>query len=455
MGRFYLWTTLLLAAAVWAPFPDRQLAASEPRSKATSVLRQDETRHASPSDAYGVQPSARTPSNGGTRGAPLAHPLETAESSPPDEYILDDNDVWYPQFAEGSMSELDTMGFPSGFWASFDYLLWWRQGQPLPPLVTTDPNGGVLPDATVLFGGDREGTGVRPGGRFRGGGWLDMEGVMAAEVGFFALGDGRFEFAADSDTYPTLARPFFNLLPANGAGVYVGPDSLQIAFPNSSTGDVRVAGESEIMGGDVTFRGLLSQSTRARVDFLAGYQWARIDESLTVLSSTHLGSNRLDVFDSFETQNRFHGGSVGLELVRTYGRWNLELMGRLGFGNMRQNVMIDGFSRAEVGGSASTTAGGLLAQPTNIGRFQRNAFAVNPEVGFTLNCQVTDRFNLAAGYSFLSWNKVAQPGDQIDPLLAVNPDQPPADGAPARPSFEFRDSRFFLHGVHAGLEFVF
>src|SRR5690606_32405005 len=114
--------------------------------------------------------------------------------------------------------------------------------------------------------------------------------------------------------------------------------------PNTSTGHVRVAGESEIMGGDVTVRGLLSQSSRTRVDFIAGYHWARIDESLTIFSSTHFGTNQLDVFDSFETRNRFHGGSIGLELVRSHGRWNLEMLGRIGLGNMRQNALIDGTS---------------------------------------------------------------------------------------------------------------
>jgi hypothetical protein len=451
MRRPVAWGMLVVVVLVGVHAPPTPTKAAQPSPAGTTVLKR---RPAGPTIPDVPSPSDRT--GGGQLSLNELYDDGLSHGDYP-EVVLDEGAEGMDWYLGGNQGEWnsDYGAGTRGFWANFDYLLWWRQGQDLPPLVTTEPNGGVLPGATILWGGEREGMGARPGGRFRGGGWLDMKGVLAAEVSFFALGDARFEFATDSQLYPTLARPFFNLLSDNAPGGVVGPDALQIAVPGLSTGQIRVAGNSEVMGGDVLFRGLLNESADMRVDLLAGYQWARVDEALSIFSSTNFGTNRLDVFDSFATQNRFQGGVIGLELVRSHGRWNLELLGKLGFGNMKQTVTIDGYQTAVVSGIASTSPGGLLAQSTNIGTYHQDVFAVNPQVGITLNCQLTRCVNLATGYSFSYWNGIARPGAQIDPQLAVNPHQPPEADEPARPAFQFLDSHFYLHGLHAGLEFVY
>lgn len=51
---------------------------------------------------------------------------------------------------------------PSHGWVHAEYLLWWQSGMNLPLLVTTSPAGtaraaaGVLPGATVLYGGNND-----------------------------------------------------------------------------------------------------------------------------------------------------------------------------------------------------------------------------------------------------------------------------------------------------------
>ncbi len=69
---------------------------------------------------------------------------------------------------------------PSHGWVHAEYLLWWQSGMNLPPLVTTSPAGtarataGVLPGATVLYGGNNDVLdGTRSGGRIRFGTWFD------------------------------------------------------------------------------------------------------------------------------------------------------------------------------------------------------------------------------------------------------------------------------------------
>ena len=184
---------------------------------------------------------------------------------------------------------------------------------------------------------------------------------------------------------------------------------------------------------------------------------SRIDEDLVISSSTVItvGGNQFDVFDSFATENQFHGGVIGFELTRSIDRVNLSFLARLALGNMRQTVIIDGRQTVTVPGDDPDTApGGLLAQTTNIGRFMRDEFAVNPELGFRLNYQLTSCLNVTAGYSLLHWNKVVRPDDQID--LSINPNQPPPVDEPRnRPAFAFRDGDYYLHGLNVGFQLVY
>jgi hypothetical protein len=70
---------------------------------------------------------------------------------------------------------------------------------------------------------------------------------------------------------------------------------------------------------------------------------------------------------------------------------------------------------------------------------------------------LTPRLRAWAGYTFLYWSEVARAGDQVN--LNVNPAllQPgtgPVSG-PFEPSFSFRDSGFWAHGLNLGLEYRF
>lgn len=382
-------------------------------------------------------------------GAVLAEPSLMPDFSD-DGVIVEDGPLTSPE-------SVATRPVVDVVWCEVGFALWKRRGHRLPALVTTEPNGGVLPDATVLFGDERVGQGPRPGGRFRVGVWSDETQYFGWEAGLTVLGEAQVRFQADSGEVPLLARPFFNFTDDLQGG-FVGQDAFLVAEPGFSTGVIVVQTGSDVLTADVTCRRVFRLDGQWRVDLLAGYMTARIDESLWVTSTTDITGQgtQIIVEDLFATKNAFHGGHLGLQLQRglPHGA-TLDVLARVGFGNMRQWVTIAGMQETISAGQSTVEQSGLLAQSTNIGLHRRDVFAVAPEIHVHYEHPLSDHLQLLAGYSFLYWNRVAQPADQLDPQLGVNPNQPPPPGEPQRPTFLFRDGDFYVHGVDVGLRWTY
>ena len=97
---------------------------------------------------------------------------------------------------------------------------------------------------------------------------------------------------------------------------------------------------------------------------------------------------------------------------------------KLALGSTHSRVAIDGTTTTTVPGTVPVTyAGGILAQPTNIGVYEQDFFSVMPELGVAVGYDLTCRLRVTCGYTILYWSKVARPGDQIDTEL--NPSQFP------------------------------
>ena len=211
-------------------------------------------------------------------------------------------------------------------------------------------------------------------------------------------------------------------------------------------------------------RQALVQPGDYRVDALIGYRFSRLDDRLSIGQGTQWvvdeglipAGTVKKLSDQFTTGSEFHGADLGVSTYLHYDRWSLELLVKLGLGNTRSTVRIDGATVTTLPGTApATTAGGLLAQGTNIGSYSQNQFSIIPEAGITLGCDVTDRLRATFGYTFLYWANVVRPGDQID--FSINPSQfPPGPlvGAP-RPEFNFATTGFWAQGMNFGLEYSF
>ncbi len=347
-------------------------------------------------------------------------------------------------------------------WLSAELLLWWTRGQHLPPLVTASPAGtprelaGVLlPGTLVLAGNENVNDDLRAGMRLRSGVWFDECQTCGLDGSFFFLGRDDDHRSFNCFDFPVLARPFFNA--ATGA-----PDSELVCLPGVITGSVTVDTSSRFWGADANLRKNLCCACDYRIDGLAGYRYLHLTDSVIVtenLSATSttnptvpVGTGFL-VQDQFQSKNEFNGGQVGLAGEYRSGRWYVDARGLVALGNTHSEVTIGGATQISVpGGPTTVSPGGLLALPTNIGRYSSDQFSVVPEASLSLGYQLGGGIRAFVGYTFLYWSNVRRAGDQID--LVVNPTQiPPGTlvGAP-RPAFLARNTDFWAQGISLGVE---
>ena len=437
--------TLAAALAVGDP----SVRAAEER--AGSVLKREARRGAVPESASTPKTASKNARQPTTEKAPAKTPAPTrsARPAPQPEIVYEDGADHY--LADDGC-DTDCCR-PSCFWGDVEYLMWWRRGPSLPPLVTTStPNtvqtaAGILGlnSTNVLYGNEDVGNGARPGGRFSLGVWCDDSQCWGLGGRAFFLGQSNTRFDLSDRDNPIIGRPFFNVSDNQVAA----QDALLVAFPGIRTGNISVLTSSDVLGGDAFLRRVIYRDCAARVDLVLGYQFARIDESLTIQSSTNaqdLGA-QLDVRDNFRTRNEFHGGTVGLMYQVDQGCWQWNGLAKIGFGNMHETAILQG-SQTITAGPPVTTNSGLLVQSTNRGTFTRDQFVVSPELGLSLVYKMNRCWDLSCGYSFLLYSQVLQSGGTIDRNLAVNLANPPV--GTQRPTVPLNDNAYWLHGLNIG-----
>ena len=356
---------------------------------------------------------------------------------------------------------------PSAWWVRAEALVWWIDGYYIPPLVTTSRFGtdrGVAgrleqPTTTILFGHEDTGASIHAGGRIRLGYWIDPCQGYGLEAAYFGLSQQSSTFHADSTRIAILARPIFNVEPP-----VIGQDAELVAFPGLVEGEIQVRHQTQLQGFEAFYRQKLCGDCDRRVHWLVGYRYLGLDEELVISDAKRvvaidtgfqLGTT-IEEFDRFATRNEFHGGQVGMITELRRNRWTVEVIGKLAAGSNHSRVAIDGSMTVTVPDpDVATTPNGLLALPSNRGTHTRDVFAVIPELGVTVGYDLTSCLRATVGYTFLFWNGVARPGEQID--LDVNLSQVPPNTlvGPARPEFRWVGSDLWVQGLSAGLHYRF
>lgn len=357
------------------------------------------------------------------------------------------------------------------WWFSGEYLLWWTRSSQVPALVTTSsPQFNGIPgtgDTTTLLGGSFGQT-LHSGARFGAGWWFSDDQRRGIDTQFMFLFPSSSDFSANTNQYPLLARPFFNV------NSPTGPFSEVVAAPGLASGGVQAHLQNSLWGAEINYRRFLAGTPCYRLDALVGFRYMNFSENLSITetflrtpdSPVTVGSPAVGgvIGDRFRAENNFYGGQVGLTGEIRRGRWFMDTRATVAFGTVHQTAEINGgqtllFPNGQVG----QYQGGLLALPgANIGRFSQDKFAVMPQVGINLGYHITPHCRVFVGYSFLYLSSVVRAGNLIDPMLDAAripnfplPNNPGILPGTPRPAPVLRTTDFWAQGINFGLQWTF
>jgi len=372
------------------------------------------------------------------------------------------------------MGSLPTLGLVNNsrpnerLWLRGEYLHWLTEGMNAPVLATSSPNGtaqaeaGILgfDDTQVLFGGGEINGGSTNGMRFKGGFYLTPTAAFGIEGEYFSLAEQDDGFSGGTGRQ-ILARPFFD--PTNDRQT-----AQLIDFPGLADGSLRINADTNLRSMMVAGRASLCPTCGGnciacrntdRVDWIVGYRHMQLEDGLTFSENIEsLGPpGSLSLVDRFRTKNEFNGLQLGIAYQANMKRVWLESLLRVAVGQNTQSVSIGGQTTITEIGLTESYPGGLLAQRTNSGSFERDEFTMIPELGLTLGIRIFDWLHATAGYTLVYMPSVVRAGDQID--LDVNPNllAPPVDPFTGsdRPQFRYIESDYYAHGLSLGLQLQF
>lgn len=340
-------------------------------------------------------------------------------------------------------------------WLRAETLLWFPQSRESSPLVTANTGPGE-PLRTVF--GDDIGEGLAPGFRLDYGHYF-AGGKYGLGARVWSLYEANDDFSASSDGTTDLQRPFFN----TDLGI---DDALIIGNtfgPPSFIGSVEAESKLDMIATEAYGRVMLGQGANFHVDLIGGYSYFDIDDTLNISSSTTVAdgtgggapTGTVRTFrDSFETENQFHGGQLGLETILKKGRWSMITLTKVHLGNVDQHVDIAGSSTQTIPAVPTETfENGFLVQGQQ-GHYERDQFTFVPEVNVKLAYMLRRNVSLSVGYSFLYWDDLALAADQIDNRVAgtlLLSDIP----NPVQEDFTIRDAGFWIQGIDLGVTIDF
>ncbi|HEV3385422.1 MAG TPA: BBP7 family outer membrane beta-barrel protein [Gemmata sp.] len=396
-----------------------------------------------------------------------------------------------------------------------NYSLWFNKSMavPIPLLTTGAPNqGGVLGASStlVLSGGGTFNYGALNGMQLGGSFWGDEDRRFGMYVdGFYTANKtisqkfamtGNGPGGQGSADLPILSRPYFDSTFGNTSLILGGPGtgiSSAVVSTSSQTWGVEASGMWNL------YRTAPSEKWFLSLDAMLGYKFTELRETLSVSSVTTInGTTSTPVFtinpatgfpilsgisttpifvpvggvfvsspgqiaisDRFTTTNLFNGTTFALRGEARYGMFSLEAIGKIGLGDMHQIVDIAGFTYVQntttttVPGNLGTAYGGLLANASNIGRFQHDDFSFIPEATLNVGINLTRSLSAFVGYNFMYMTHVVRPGDQVSPnvdstTVPLSVRYGNINSTPA-PTITFNQTSYYLMGVNFGMAFKY
>ena len=246
---------------------------------------------------------------------------------------------------------------------------------------------------------------------------------------------------------------------------------LLFSVPDERIGVLDSTQNNRLWGTDINLRRQVAAIFWGdRLDFLIGIRQLQFGEGLD-LSGTHTAvpgfvdpvAQVVTYHDHFGVQNDFLGGQIGFASHADVGdAFTVDLTLKLALGDMREVVKNSGSTTlvdpAGAPGTIVTRPGGVLVQPTNIGRSVNGDFGVIPEITLNVGWRIAPGVTATVGYNFLYINslfRVAGQVDNVDARQIVGSAGFAANPAATSPAFQSQGSTtFWVQGLNAGLEFT-
>ncbi len=407
------------------------------------------------------------------------------------------------------------------WWVDGEYLLWFTNDQPInsPLLTTSAPADAGLPNAastTVLLGNRDANYGVLSGIRMNTGFFGDADRRFGFNFGFFATEQkGNFQdFGGPGNSIgiPVLARPFIDAQSGVQNSIVLGGVNFGSASASFGTRTQTYSIEPSAVWN--LYRSEPGSRMAWSLDFLAGYRYLEVKESLFLVTRTNVTgqffpvafttgafgiintaigpltpatgsfagvnvigpSAVIETRDNFRVRNKFNGGSLGLRAEGRYGMITTTAFTKVSLGNLNERLEVfGGSSLSDPSGRSGSTPvfpgssiipavpgrtfgsafGGLLAANGQIGTFDRDQFTAIPEFGGSIGIALTRGLTAHVGLNFLYMPDVIRPGNQVSATLnsAAVPSSTNFGLAGARRtgSVVFDESDFWIGGVSFGL----
>ena len=274
----------------------------------------------------------------------------------------------------------------------------------IPPSLanqTNFPAGSIAP----VFGANHDNIDYRgqSGGRFGVGYWFDKEQDLGLDVDYFQLDRGSLHASASSgpNGLPIIGPTFFDPA-ANKETIILFSD------PGVRAANLNLSADSRFWGVEANFKRQLPAVFADHLELLAGFRHVEFDENLNIGGAsiaTDPNGLSLAYIDTFSVHDRFDGPQIGLASDFTYNRLFLNLKAKFAVGELNETVRINGATDF-LGPTPSVSPGGILTQPTNIGRYSHTVFTFLPEITVNTGVQLTDHLRAFVGYNLIYLDKL-------------------------------------------------
>ncbi len=351
-------------------------------------------------------------------------------------------------------------------WGSAEYLYWWVQDSQIKvPLVTQNGNPaalGLINEAgtEIIFGSGAHKNAFifngLNGGRVTIGGWIDENKQYGVEGSGFGFPQTKNTFTASSvnGRIPVINIPFFSTQPTPISAL-PSEDVLVFHHPNT----VLISDTFKTWGIDLNTLYHLCNQVNFPFIFLVGIRYISISENLNlndaVIGITTLPMNSvLNVNDDFSTRNNFYGLQIGARNNLVFNKFIFDINATLALGNNYQKLRISG--QTNINHRTLLQPIGIFTEPSNIGHFQRNQFAIMPEIKLKLGYQLSKNIIPFITYNCLYINKIIRPGKEID--RNINLTQNSFVGGTGvlsgviAPKVSFNNTGMWMQGLGAGIQ---